>query len=48
MPEKKDNSYIPITERIPWAKASESSGIPLHLNYFDGSMFEAVENIAKK
>ena len=38
----------PITERIPWAKASISSDIPLKLEYFDGTMFEAVERIANK
>ena len=38
----------PITERVPWAKVSESSDIPLHLEYSDCSMFEAVEKIAKK
>lgn len=38
----------PITERIPWAKASIESDIPLNLEYFDGSMFEAVERIAKQ
>ncbi len=38
----------PITERIPWAKASEQSEIPLTLEYFDGSMADAIEEMAKK
>ena len=38
----------PITERIPWKKASKASDIPLTLDYFDGSMFESIENMAKK
>ena len=38
----------PITERIPWRKASESSNIPLKLDYYDGTMYEAVEKIAKQ
>jgi len=48
---KAENSQAfdtPITERIPWKKAAESSDIPLNLEYFDGSMFEAVELVAKK
>ena len=32
--------------RVPWEKSTE--GIPLHLEYFDGTMFEAVELIAEK
>ena len=48
MTKNKENTYVPITERVPWAKVSESSGIPLHLDYFDCSMFEAIENVAKK
>lgn len=38
----------PITERIPWRKASENSDIPLTLDYFDGSMYEALERVAEK
>ncbi|MBQ6560265.1 MAG: AMP-binding protein [Erysipelotrichaceae bacterium] len=38
----------PITERIPWAKASEQSEIPLTLEYFEGSMSDAIEEMAKK
>ena len=35
-----------ITAKTPW---KDSMGeVPMHLDYFDGSMFEAVENIAKK
>ena len=35
-----------ITAKIPW---KDSMGeVPMHLDYFDGSMFEAVENIAKQ
>ena len=48
MTEIKQGFTTPITERVPWAKISESSDIPLHLDYFDGTMFEAVENVAKK
>ena len=32
--------------RTPWA--SYMGDVPMHLDYFEGSMFEAVENIAKK
>lgn len=45
---KKENKIEPITKRIPWKKASKASDIPLTLNYFDGSMFETIENMAKK
>ena len=46
--EMKQAFDTPITERIPWKKASENSGIPLKLDYFEGSMYEAVERIAKE
>ena len=48
MSETNQSFNTPITERVPWAKTSENSMIPLHLDYFDGSMFEAVERTAKK
>ncbi len=52
MSENKKNTKqafdTPITERIPWAKASENSDIPLTLEYFDGSMSDAIEEMAKK
>ena len=35
-----------ITAKTPWE--GSMGGIPMHLDYFDGSMFEAVERIAKK
>ena len=35
-----------ITAKTPWEGHTE--GIPLHLDYFDGSMVEAVESIAQK
>ena len=38
----------PITERVPWKKASENSDIPMNLDYFDGSMYEALERVAEK
>ncbi len=34
-----------IKVKTPWEKASE--GIPMHLDYFQGSMYEAVEKVAK-
>ena len=37
-----------IVDRIPWKKTSLASDIPLNLNYFDGSLYEAVEAIAEK
>ena len=52
--EEKDNNkkevkkLKPITERIPWAKTSLASDIPLSLEYFDGSMYDKIESIAKK
>ena len=52
--EEKDNNkkevkkLKPITERIPWAKTSLASDIPLTLEYFDGSMYDKIESIAKK
>lgn len=38
----------PINERIPWQNVSKASGIPLHLEYTDCSMFEKIEAVAKK
>ena len=35
-----------ITAKTPWE--GSMGGIPMHLDYFDGSMFEAVERIAMK
>ena len=35
-----------ITAKTPWEGHTE--GIPLHLDYFEGSMVEAVERIAQK
>ena len=32
--------------RMPWK--DYMGEVPMHLEYFDGSMFEAVENVAKK
>ncbi|MBQ1306924.1 MAG: hypothetical protein IIY56_02085, partial [Erysipelotrichaceae bacterium] len=46
--EMKQAFDTPITERIPWKKASESSDIPLKLDYFIGSMYEALEKTAKE
>ncbi len=34
------------TPKTPWQK--HMGDVPMHLDYFDGSMFEALENIAKK
>ena len=34
-----------LTVKTPWA--SHLGSVPLHLNYFEGSMFEAVEAIAQ-
>ena len=39
-------SETPITAKTPWK--DYMGEVPMHLDYFDGSMFEAVENIAKK
>ena len=36
----------PITAKMPWEVHTED--IPLYLDYFQGSMFDAVENIAKE
>ena len=35
-----------ITAKTPWAGSMGS--MPMHLDYFEGSMFEAVEAIAEK
>ena len=35
-----------ITAKTPWA--GSLGDIPMHLTYFEGSMFEAVERIAQK
>ena len=35
-----------ITAKTPWA--GHTGDVPLHLDYFDGSMFEALELVAKK
>ena len=34
-----------ITAKTPWQNSTE--GIPMHLDYFKGSMYEAVEKVAK-
>lgn len=33
---------------MPWAKAAAEDGVPTHIDYFEGSMFEAVEKIAEQ
>ncbi len=38
--------YSNVSAKAPWK--DYSGVIPLHLDYFEGSMFEAVENISKK
>ena len=48
MPAKTKDAYVPITERVPWAQTSIDSGIPLHLDYFEGSMFDKVSGIAEQ
>ncbi len=49
MPKSTKTSFdTPITERVPWAKTSLDSGIPLHLEYYDGSMIDAVEKCASE
>jgi len=48
MPENTNAFDTPITERIPWAKASLNSDIPLNLDYDDCSMVEAIEKVAKQ
>ena len=48
MPENANAFDTPITQRIPWAKASLNSDIPLNLDYDDCSMVEAIEEVAKK
>ena len=35
-----------ITVKTPWK--DYLGDVPMHLEYFDGSMFEAVENVARK
>ena len=48
MPENTNAFDTPITERIPWAKASLNPDIPLNLDYDDCSMVEAIEKVAKQ
>ena len=48
MPENTNAFDTPITERIPWAKASLNSDIPLNLDYDDCSTVEAIEKVAKQ
>lgn len=47
---KKQNKKITstIVERIPWKKTALESGIPINLEYFNGSMYEAIERAALK
>ena len=45
---KKSIKNSTIIERVPWAKTSEKSGIPLNLEYFSGTMYEAIERAALK
>ena len=35
-----------ITAKMPWA--NNTGGVPLHLEYFQGSMYDKVEAIAKQ
>lgn len=35
-----------MTEKLPWAAAAEKVGRPLHLEYFHGSMYDAVVHAA--
>jgi len=44
----KSNRSKTIVERMPWAPTAEKCGIPLSLEYFNGSMYEAVERSALK
>ncbi|MDD7538268.1 MAG: AMP-binding protein [Oscillospiraceae bacterium] len=41
-----DHAANRITVKTPWK--DYLGDVPMHLEYFDGSMFEAVENVAKK
>ncbi|MDD5808849.1 MAG: AMP-binding protein [Oscillospiraceae bacterium] len=41
-----DHAANSITVKTPWK--DYLGDVPMHLEYFDGSMFEAVENVAKK
>ena len=46
--EKTNTKKTSIVERIPWKEASLKSGIPINLEYFNGSIYEAVERSALK
>ena len=37
-----------IIERVPWKKTSLSSDIPMKLNYFEGSMYDLIEEMSIK
>ena len=41
-----DHAANSITVKTPWK--DYLGDVPMHLEYFDGSMFEAVENVARK
>ena len=41
-----DHAANSIMVKTPWK--DYLGGVPMHLEYFDGSMFEAVENVARK
>ena len=41
-----DHAANSITAKTPWK--DYLGDVPMHLEYFDGSMFEAVENVARK
>ncbi|MBP0989839.1 MAG: AMP-binding protein, partial [Oscillospiraceae bacterium] len=36
----------PANVKTPWLKSL--GDVPLHLNYFEGSLFDAINNVAKK
>ena len=38
----------PITTRIPWKKTAIASNLPLHLDYFEGSIYDKIELIANQ
>ena len=46
--EQKKKNKKTIVERTPWKKTAKASGIPITLNYYEGSMYDRIEETANK
>lgn len=42
------DNFTNVNIAMPWAEAAAKDGVPTHIEYFDGTLFEAVEAVAEK